>query len=292
MAEENTVVEVAKIIADIVKGAPAAIVAKILPVEKLIDTVARGIGLLYHPRHVKQASTAAAEAIVAETKAAELSKDIRQRAKFRREVEALHHQANLENIAGKAEKYLPEEVSPIPVDQGWTSAFANEAKTASRDDLQELWARILAEEVSAPGSISTRTLSLLKKVSASDAARFQRVASICVESLVPGVRDQGIVEIGLSTNDLKELADRGLIHSALDMTVNFAPGTQLQYFRQIWQLQNSTGGPVPVPLLMLTDCGIDLLRVTERHAVPNFAAIVESTIKARNANCSLAVRAK
>lgn len=290
MSNENAFVEIAKVVGDVLKNAPAAIVGKILPVDKLIDTLARGIGLLYHPRHIKNTAAATAERLIAETNAAELAKDMKQRAKFRREVEALHHQTNLESIAAKAEKYLPPEVSPDPVDPGWTHCFAEKAQNATRDDLQELWAKVLAGEVSKPGSVSTRTLSILEDMSAADAGRFLKVACASAEyGLVLGSKDNAIIEIGLATHDLSELVKRGLLHEPLSSDWQVPSGTELRYFNQRWTFSNADEGVVRVPCAMLTDAAIEMLCVTDRQAIPSFANIIEAIIKKSSPRSSISV---
>jgi hypothetical protein len=290
--QENTFLELARILGDVIKNAPAAVIGKVLPVDKLIDTVARGIGLLYHPRHVKNSAAASVESLLKTTKAAELAKDMRQRAKFRRELEELHHQANLESIAAKAEKYLPPEVSPTPVDQGWTNAWADKAKNATRGDLQELWAKLLAGEVASPGSISTRTLAIVERMSARDAKRFVRVASATTSvGLVAGLEDLCIRPLGLFTADFVELVDRGLIHGEPQFYY-YPSGTVLTYFDERWTLINTNGDRVRMPGVMLTDSGLELLRITDRAPFPGFASAVDVAIKRKDANSSIEVRSQ
>ena len=68
---------------------------------------------------------------------------------------------NLAQIVGKARLALPPgEVPDVEPDMAWTSSYSEAAQDISDEGMQELWARVLAGEVTRPGSTSVRTLSV------------------------------------------------------------------------------------------------------------------------------------
>lgn len=142
------------------------------PLCKLIDAVRAGAGLMYEPMHVKRIAKAEAEALIIKEKAEVEVSDIRQRAAARLTNVETRRQQNIESIVEKAAESLPEECSEAPVDQDWMANFIECCKDVGRDEVQALWGKLLAGEVTEPGAFSRRALNALKLLSGSDAALF------------------------------------------------------------------------------------------------------------------------
>jgi hypothetical protein len=88
--------------------------------------------------------------------------EIRMRMNERLEKQEVRRQRNIESIATKAAHALPppdreQEVSDKPVNEDWTTRFFQECQDISDEQMQQLWARILAGEVTKPGSFAPRT---------------------------------------------------------------------------------------------------------------------------------------
>ena len=109
-----------------------------------------------------------------------------QRAIARETTIGIKHQRNIDSVVGKTPKHLSVkqeiEINDETVDWEWRSKFFDYAKHVSREDMQEILARILAEEVSKPGSISLRTLDLLGNLSKEEANSFVRVSRFAIRS--------------------------------------------------------------------------------------------------------------
>ena len=131
------------------------------PLTKLVEVVAKGIGTLYAPfGTIRQSKAdAAAKIILANADAEVLS--IQQRAQNRIMHREQMRQENIERIALGAAKELPTTVSSEEIDTDWITQFFDHAQDVSDLDMQKLWSRILAGEVSKPGSYSKRTLQFL-----------------------------------------------------------------------------------------------------------------------------------
>lgn len=92
-------------------------------------------------------------------------------------------QNNIEKIIVKAIDFSRErEASSEPVDPDWIVEFFNIAQDCSNDNLQYLWAKLLASEIDKPNSISRRTLSIIKLLESKEAQVFTTLCN-CVWTL-------------------------------------------------------------------------------------------------------------
>ncbi len=152
------------------------------PLTKLIEVVSDGIGTLYKPRamrkeadaeayRIEQLATANAKKELIE---GEAKIQLLERAKKRLVYQELTRQENIEEIAEKSIKYLENEtVADEPVDSDWRAQFFNKAQDVSTEEMQDIWAKILASEVKKPGTISLRTLDVVSKLSSQEAISFE-----------------------------------------------------------------------------------------------------------------------
>ena len=93
---------------------------------------------------------------------------------------------NISGIVGKARRALPAgEVPDVEPDMAWTSSFSSAAQDISDEDMQELWARVLAGEVARQGSTSIRTLNVLRNLDQRTAQLFKRMCSMAVSLSLP-----------------------------------------------------------------------------------------------------------
>lgn len=192
-------------------------------IEKLIDVVSKGIGVIYKPRAIrKEAEAKAYETEIlakAEAKKIQIEGDAKielySRAKERLAYQEITRQTNIEEIAEKSIKYLEKEVSENPVDEDWRNRFFNKAQDISSEEMQEIWAQILANEVSQPGKISLRTLEVVANVSKTEAEKFEIACSLSsnrslIWKLAGG--NNSLDEFNLTYSDLMILRDAWLIH--------------------------------------------------------------------------------
>lgn len=133
-------------------------------------------------------------------------------------------EAKASNIAGtlsEAAKVVPADkaVSAEPVDQDWALHFFDYASYASDDEVRAIWARILAGEISKPGSCSIRTMTTLSQLSRDEARTFEKVSKSVVWSgdryFVSYERENKMIEFA----DAAVLQDAGLL----------APGDGVNY---------------------------------------------------------------
>ncbi|AJY29249.1 hypothetical protein BTM_1579 [Burkholderia thailandensis 34] len=90
----------------------------------------------------------------------------------------LQEEINVAKSVQIAGDILAKDPSAAPADfadPDWLTRWRNSAAQMSSDQLQTLFAQVLASEIKAPGSISLRTLDFLKNLSRDEAERMQFV---------------------------------------------------------------------------------------------------------------------
>jgi hypothetical protein len=99
---------------------------------------------------------------------------------MRIEGEQLRHQKNIESITLQALPHLNSGARPADVDDDWLTHFFEFSRNVSADDMQSMWARMLAGEFNAPQSFSKRTLRLAADLDRTDAKLFTSVCRVAV----------------------------------------------------------------------------------------------------------------
>jgi len=95
---------------------------------------------------------------------------------------------NFTNIAKKADevyqknikKQESEEKPKEPIDFDWFVRFFEESGNISNEEMQDLWASVLAGEVKTPGSFSRKTLDVLRNLSQNDAKLFKELVQYVI----------------------------------------------------------------------------------------------------------------
>ena len=206
-----------------------------VPLTKLIETTAAGIGKLYEPTHIRRMAKARAEEInlISEaiwqnpelpvkyedgkivldgTDCTELARRAQERFLF----QEFKKQNNLDHIVAKAAKTLDEtpSVDARKVDDDWISHFFDAAAHVSNEEMQQLWGKLLAGEITTGGSFSIRTIELLRAFSKNDAELLSKVANLFlhIDDSCFITSDGSIYnKYGISYDDLLELSALGMI---------------------------------------------------------------------------------
>lgn len=209
------------------------------PMTKAFELISAGIGTVYRPRATRKAADAKVYELTVMARAEAEANEIRRsidtagalgrieqiaqhhpelahRARLRLLQREIEGQINIEAIAEEAIKLLPEQVSDQPVSPDWRRKFFMEADNICSVELQLLWAKILAGEITAPGSFSLRTLEVFKNVSQSEAKLFSLVCGMAMNDgwlVQPGYDiNTAFLPFGLSYEGILNLRDAGLIH--------------------------------------------------------------------------------
>ncbi len=191
-------------------------------ITKLIEVVSSGIGVIYKPRAIRKEAEAEAykSEILAKAEAKKIliegdaKIELIERAQKRLVNQELNRQINIEEIAEKSIKYLDEVVSDKPVDNDWRTRFFNKAQDVSEEEMQEIWAKILAGEISQPGKVSFRTLEVVSNISKQEAEKFQIACTLASDygQIWKLSGKNSLDDFGFKYGDMMLLRDAGLIH--------------------------------------------------------------------------------
>jgi len=261
--------------------------------EKLADTIHHVVDLAMGPDRIRAKIIAEAEGqaaamvIFAEGRAKVQGVEARAVARLRKR--EVRRQENIESITKKAFDALPPpvQVSEQPVNQDWTSRFFQECQDISDEQMQQIWARILAGEVARPGSFAPRTLSIVRDLTKEDADLFAKVCSFTwdipgtgiipvihmVDGLVDGLVDgQQSAKAELNIGMLMHLTSIGLIefnvvteYGTVETRTEIAPS----YYSRGHQLKSDGGVRRSLSLghVVFTSAGAELARIS--NAVGN-----------------------
>ncbi len=170
-------------------------------------------------------------------------------------------QANILGVYNKAvEELQGAEVVEHEPDQDWTARFFNYIQDVSSEDMQLLWAKVLAGEVERPGGTSIRTLNILRNLDMETAGLFGKLCSICLEfysaedivaldlHIISPPHMSGFGHWGLGIRVLDALNEHGLIVPNYQSELNFrlgkgpwaesqTAGTRITFQSRTWMLE-------------------------------------------------------
>jgi hypothetical protein len=144
--------------------------------------------------------------------------ELQQRALCRFLAEEAQKQINIESITAKALPYIQEESKPQNMENDWIVNFFDKCRLISDEQMQTLWAKVLAGEANSSGSYSKRTVNFLSSLDKQDAIHFATLCSLCWffgdKYMVPLIyNDQESIykEQGITFSFLEHLDDIGLV---------------------------------------------------------------------------------
>ena len=143
---------------------------------RLIEKISDATGVLYEPTRITRRADAEAKAAIMQAKADVEISDIQRRAAQRFINEQTLYQANMESIIGKASSRITDDASPEDIGNDWLLDFFDKCRTVSDDEMQEIWAQLLADEAKSPGSKSRKAVNIMSDLEPSDARLFR---SLC-----------------------------------------------------------------------------------------------------------------
>jgi hypothetical protein len=264
------------------------------PTGKLIDAVSKGIGVLYEPTRIRRKATAESDARMIEAVADLEIDDLRRRALTRLVATESRREQNIESVIDRAAAFLPPHVSDAEVDPDWTARFFAGCQDVSSEELQVLWARLLAQEVAEPGTCSRRTLAVLQDMSPADAGLFAKGASLVCRIddsyFVPmGLSaTQALDEYGVSYGDLIELEALGLLHAKGAIETPFEDGDILEYCGVFFRISLPTplSLAADVTVMPLTGAGVELYKALPVEVMNPWWVRTERVLKLQGISCT------
>lgn len=293
------------------------------PLKKLIKVVSQGVGSITKPYLIKKNADAKAYEIKVISAAIRENQDelgkidfndqkislksidvtaikeegsLLHRTENRLDYKEQKRQRNIENITAKAAENLESEteVSDEEVDEDWTTRFFNYAEDISSDEMQEIWARILAGEVKKPKSFSLRTLDTLRNLSKEDAEIFMKFAKLAVEangtSFIINFKNEKLLEekYNLKFNDRLLLEELGfLTANDLSYTVKPTQNNSVQIVFTTGNIviihQKEQNKPQQnIPVLVFTKIGQQLLKLVTNTPDLDYIQLIASKLDRNN----------
>ena len=297
-------------------------------IEKLLDYTASGIGSIAGPYLApwKARQEAKSKLIVAEGDATILTLQAKAQAQARDmlisqdtnvtgeltianaveqriQFQEQKRQINIKSVVQQAADQLGDKkVTDSEPDHDWTARFFNEVQDVSSEEMQSLWAKVLAGEVQRPGSTSIRTLGILKNLDRNTAQLFRKFCSVCmfmtpdgkhimdarVPSLGGNAGNNSLQSYGLGFDALNRLNETGLVipdyNSWRDYSISIMnpvgesrlkqPLAPFNFQGQLWALvrdgQRSPTKQFKVHGVAMTLSAIELSNVIELQPMESF----------------------
>jgi len=273
------------------------------PVQKLIDSISRAVGVLYEPRRIRKKAEAKADAkrisagaeVDAKLIKAVGEKEISNLIEYsnrRQDFKEIRRQMNINTIVERSIGFLPDTVSDKPVNEDWIFEFFNCCQDISHPEMQIIWSKLLAGEVYRPKSFSLRTLNAVKLMNVDEANLFTKFCSfiwvgpqihfhLVGDNTTQYLRDNE----SFTPNEIAELESIGLVLSALKMKMKFFHGDVISYCGTRYKLTLNDVDYVDVGHVPVTNVGRELYPISRGIYSQGYFDIVKTDFM--NKGCDL-----
>jgi hypothetical protein len=187
------------------------------PITVLIEKVSEAIGGVVRPYQIMRIAEAEAEASKIQALAQIEITEMQRRALIRFVVEETNKQSNIEAIIDKSIPELATTSRPKDVDNDWIVNFFDKCKLISNEEMQILWAKVLAGEANSPGKYSKRTINFLSNMDKPDAEMFSLLCRYVWDiggdftPIILNLSDKIYDAKGMNYDVIKHLQDIGLL---------------------------------------------------------------------------------
>ena len=286
---------------------------KVPAIQKLIDLCASGIGAIAGPMLAKR--KAQSEADVQRIKAKgdadairlitdaqnearekfsgspsstqgelEVGAQIKTRIAFQEE----KRQRNIKSVVGMAaEEIKDKKIQDHEIDHDWTARFFSDVQDVSSEQMQQIWAKILAGEVETPGRTSLHTLAILKNMTQKDANLFSNVAQFVIQRFV--LRDNATNNIDgfPSYGMFLQLESYGLAHAGASLINQFPNGHLILDKFRLYRISKTSlhvddDWKCNIPCYNLTLAGKELYKFVDVQPNMDYVSVLANFLKGIN----------
>lgn len=253
------------------------------PLEKLIEVVSEGLGVVandffqFDTKKIKRIGEAEAEVeknkIIKKAEGYNKAGEVLERAEKRFALEQYNKQINLENIiVGAKEKLEGQTVSDQPVDKDWAFRFMNLAQDVSREDMQEILSKILAEEIKQPNTFSLRTLDFVKNLGKNDLLSFKKFVLLTSQDSIIHITKHNANDgfFNISYGEIMGMIEVGFIQSSITTVLKLKDIEVGRIYPLIFKGGNAyifkfteKQGNIDIPVLLLTIVGKEIASLLE-----------------------------
>ncbi len=255
------------------------------PADTLIKKESSAIGGVFEPWQIKRVAKAEAEASLIKAENEIEITDLHRRAMHRFVEEEANRQENMEEITKKSLPHLNDESNPDQMEDDWITNFFEKSRIISNDEMQGLWAQVLAGEANSPGTFSKRTVNLLSDLDKKDAEIFQTLCRFgwFVGGFSPLIFDSQAEiynNLGIDFESLSHLDSLGLIqfNGISGFSRQGLPKTfTVSYCSQPLTLtmQKDADNVLSIGKILLSQAGLELAKIVHAPRVEGFDEYVK-----------------
>ena len=187
--------------------------------------------------------------------------------------DTLRREANVTRALLHAEETLEEDPQAPPeasVNDDWLYRWRDSASQVSSEELQNLWGRLLAGEVKAPGTYSLRTLEFLRNLSQKEAEEIAQMSRFVVGEVIYKDAKEQLEGAGINFGFLSRMQQLGVIFGvdAIGLSVTWNSSESTRYVRALTSnsmvliaTADDPNHSISMPCYQLSALGRELLRL-------------------------------
>lgn len=264
------------------------------PATELVKRVSDAVGGILKPWQTERVAKAEAKADRIKTLEGIKTSQLGYRAIKRFYNEEIQKQKNIENITTKSLPKLLPQAKPENIEKDWIVNFFDKSRIVSDEDMQSLWAKILAGEANSPGKFSKRTINFMASLDKKDAEMFTKLCNFGwnVGGLTPLIYDSDnkiYTDNGINFGNLNHMSSVGLI-SFETLTGYRRLGLKqkgvITYGKNIVMIefQKDKDNEIDIGKVLLTSIGQELSVICEKTEIQGFVDYVIDHLKPKVLN--------
>jgi DNA-binding transcriptional regulator YhcF (GntR family) len=191
-------------------------------VDKALDLISQAGFVLYEPTKIRKKAKAEADALVIRTEGEIKASKLQKQAIYRLAKLEIVRQKNINVLTEKAMQEINNSGKTIDsaTDTDWIRKFFDFSQDVSNEEMQDIWAKVLAGEFIKSKSFSYKTMSILANMRQVDAELFSKLCRYVivmyggrkVSLIFPDGSDGKYNKGEFTFEDLQHLESLGLIH--------------------------------------------------------------------------------
>ena len=252
------------------------------PATVLIEKISGAVGGVLKPYQIVRVAKAEAEADQIRAEAQIQVTDLHRRAMHRFLEEEAKRQSNIESITQKALPLLSDNSAPENVADDWITNFFDKSRIVSDEEMQRLWAGVLAGEANTPGTFSKRTV--IADLDKTDALLFTQLCGfgwtiVQVVPLVFNVDNEVCKKQGIDFISLTHLDTLGLVRFdpiAGFRRVGYPQKAVVYYYSRLLELtfKNESKNELKLGQVLFTNAGQQLAPICGSKPIEGFFEFV------------------
>lgn len=214
--------------------------------------------------------------------------------------ETVRREANVTRALLHAEEALEADPQTPPdanVNEDWLYRWRDSASQVSNEELQNLWGRLLAGEVKAPGTFSLRTLEFLRNLSQSEAEAIAKLSQFVVDDVIYREAKDLLDEAGVTFGFLLHMQQMGVVSGveAVGLSITWSSLDTSRFIRALTSnsmvLVATTDDPnhtLSLPSYQLTAIGKQVLQLGKFEPHIDYLKKVAEHLKSQGVQVELA----